>query len=250
MNIVRVSLKSTAVLGAAMLGACSSQPAADPSAQLDRTTYQFDMPGQPGRTRNGRGIISGDRITFRTPGSAGWFQATIDARQENGTARTHRIGDMVLTIEAGDCSGNAARPDRLTTSYPPHLYRGCGGPRIMPAAIAGTTWALRELDRQRAPDGPYPAATLTFRESGTFGGTNACNDVGGGSRWHRGWFERPADAYAVPLSTVIGCPEPSIGEVGAKFWSRMRQARTWARDGGTLWITFADGSRAGLELIL
>lgn len=242
--------RRTAVVSLAALGACAAQEPSSPAQQIDRSTFAFDIPGEPGRTSDGRGIIFGDRIIFRTPGGAGWYQSTIDARQEDGATRRFRIGDMTVTVEPGGCPSNAARPDRVTTSYPPHLYRGCGGPRIVPAAIAGTTWALRELDRTRAPDEPYPAATLTFGENGTISGTNACNDVGGGVRWREGHFEKPANDYDLPLSTLIGCPEPSIGEVGARFWSRMTQARTWTRDGATLWITFADGSRAGLALIL
>jgi heat shock protein HslJ len=234
----------------AALGACAAQAPSSPAQEIDRSTFAFDMPGEPGQTSAGRGIIFGDRIIFRTPGSAGWYQSTIDARQEDGTTRRFRIGDMTVMVEPGGCRGNAARPDRVTTSYPPHTYRGWGGPRIVPTAIGGTTWTVRELDGQRAPDGASPAATLTFGEQGTISGTNACNDVGGGIRWRDGRFEKPENDYDLPLSTLIGCPEPSSSEFGAKFWSRMTQAQTWTRDGATLWITFTDGSRAGLALIL
>lgn len=119
--------------------------------------------------------------------------------------------------------------------------------RVASAAISGTTWTLRELDGQLAPDGQFPAATLTFAEDGILGGTSACNRIGGGLRWGPGRIERIENAPTV--MTAAGCPDEQSMEVGGRFWGRMEQARTWTRDGATLWIAFADGSRARLALI-
>lgn len=248
MSIQGALKASSGVASLVALVACASGKAPSPAPQIDPSTYAFDIPGEPERTRDGHGIIIGDRIIYRTPGGAGWYQATIDARLANGNTRRLRIGDTTVTIEARGCPGNTARPDKVTMRFSPNVYRGCGGPRIIPGSIGGTTWTLRELDRQRAPGGGSSAATLTFASDGSIGGTSACNDVGGGLRWRPGHFEQIIDAGSI--MTLVGCPDQQSVEFGGRFWGRMTQARTWTRDGARLWVTFADGSRAGLALIL
>lgn len=118
--------------------------------------------------------------------------------------------------------------------------------RVMSVAISGTTWTLRELDGQRAPSGPSPAAMLTFAEDGTLHGTSSCNRVGGGLRWGPGRIERIENAPTV--MTAAGCPDQQGMEVGGRFWDRMEQTGTWTRDGAILWVAFVDGSRARLAL--
>lgn len=116
--------------------------------------------------------------------------------------------------------------------------------QVVSSAIGGTTWMLRELDGQRVPGGQFPAATLTFAKDGTLGGTSACNRAGSGLRWDPGRIMRVEGAPTI--MTVAGCPDQQTMEFGGRFWGRMEQAGTWIRDGATLWITFADGSRARL----
>lgn len=234
----------------AALAGCAREEAPPPNLQVDTSTYAFSIPGEPGHTRESSGIIFGNRIMFRNPGSAGWYQATITERQESGTTRRLLVGRMTVTIEKGKCVGDAARPDRVTIEYPPNVYQGCGGSRVVPGAIGGTTWTLRELDGQRVPDGPSPAATLTFGPDNRVGGTNACNDVSAGIKWREGRFETPPAPYNETMTTLMGCSKTPNSAFGDRFWIRLGDARTWTRDGATLWITFADGSRAGLSLIL
>lgn len=124
-------------------------------------------------------------------------------------------------------------------------------PRPVPTpatVIESTTWTLRELDGRQAPRGRSPAATVTFVRGGAVAGTSACNDVGGdgiGWRPDGGFTHRPDQPM---ISTLVGCRDQAGVAFGGTFWSKMEQARSWTRDGFRLFITFADGSRAGLTL--
>lgn len=209
--------------------------------------YAFVGSDEPHASR-WRGVIFGDRMMYAGPGGAGWFQTDV-ARERRGDEERITAGNVEVTIERGGCAGQGAYPDRVTFRQGGERYRGCGGPYVAPETIEGTTWTLRELNGQAAPDGPSPAATVTFVAGGAFIGTTACNDTSGGIRWRRdGRFEHARGAG--PITTLAGCMGRDAMAFGGRFWGKIPEAVSWTRRGSTLTIRFADGTGAGLALIL
>lgn len=202
-----------------------------------------------------RGVIFGDRMIYRGVG-AGWYQAGI---RREATATGWRViasENVALTIERGGCEG--PRPQRVTIRLGSETMHGCGGAPVVSRGLAGTTWVLRKFGDRPAPDGQSPVATITFGDDGAFGGTSACNDVGGSSdrRWRvdttgtGGRFEHIGKAGPVGgVQTVMMCFDRSDMEMGGAFWQQMREANSWQRDGANLIINFADGSGAVLLLL-
>jgi heat shock protein HslJ len=211
-------------------------------------TYAFTGPDEEGEP-GWRGVIFGDRMIYREPGGRGWRQANIKPEELAG-AISVKAGEATVIVERGrKCSGSGALRDRVIFEADNERHEGCGGPFVVPEAITGTTWTLRELDGRRAPDGPNPAATMTFSRKGWFYGTSACAGVNGSARWTPDGriFHETEAAF---ITTLQRCVDRASVEFGDRFWDKMKEARSWRREGQRLIITFADGSQAGLALLL
>ena len=209
------------------------------------------MPNRP----SPRGVVLGDRMIYRGTG-AGWYQVKVEHRITRDDARSVAGERVSVTIGDQRCSHGTSL--RVTIRIGDEQFDGCGGASAASSGLANTTWVLRGLQGRPAPDGRSPAATITFASDGTFGGTSSCNDVSSGPdrRWQSGaarttgqFIFNEATGPISGIQTVMGCPDPTAGEMGGAFWQAMRGAVSWRREGERLIIEFKDGSHAMLMLL-
>lgn len=136
------------------------------------------------------------------------------------------------------------------------LLSGCSGTEIGSRStahpeIARTTWALREFSGEPVVQTGLEPATLSFMKDGGVTGSSACNRAGGEElTWtatrsgREGTFSR--NPLAPMITTAVGCGDDAAMQLGNDFWSRMSHARVWSARGGSLSISFSDGSTARL----
>jgi len=118
-------------------------------------------------------------------------------------------------------------------------------------APVGKNWVLRELDGAPVKRANPEAATIRLDADGRIAGTSACNDVGGEElTWtadasgRSGSIER--NQLGTMVTTVVGCWDARAIASGDRFWTQMRNARSWSANATTLTIRFSDGSAAML----
>lgn len=133
----------------------------------------------------------------------------------------------------------------------PNTPPGIAPPRAHYRELPIGTWVLRQLaDEPVAPADPE-AATLALFTDHTVAGTAYCNQMGTKEvRWladpsgRKGVFRH--DTRETTLWTLAMCGGYAPGQVGNRFWQRMRLSRTWSMTAATMTIAFSDGSRARL----
>jgi hypothetical protein len=231
------------------LAACAEEQSPRPQPVADPGAYAMLLrPG--GQAAPYKGAIIGGEWIWDTPGAAGWAAVALPVPEREEKARRYRLRRVELKIEPGACANPELRrtlPDRVTVSDETGPVDGCGGPRQVPAQVAGTHWQVLRLGRSPAPGQGAPTI-FTFAAGGGLGGTLACNDVGIGARWTEEGFEQPGGDRWIE-GTAVGCEGPDV-QFGQRFWDAMYRATSWQRRGDRLRIVFSDGSDAELRLIL
>ena len=227
--------------------ATPAQPTAVPPTPVG---YAIRGEERPSWTPGWRAVIVGRRILLDSPTSAGWYAVEATDTGE-GVRRTYTGEDLTLTVEVGGCAIPSYRrelPDGITLEWDRGRFTGCGGPRREPSALAGSTWELVRLGNEVAPRSRTPPAVVTFAPDGSVHGSEACNDTGGTVRWtDRGFAPTREEGRE---RTAMGCGDERAVAFGDRFWSLLREARTWRRVGESLLIQLRDGSEAELRIVL
>ena len=137
------------------------------------------------------------------------------------------------------------------------ILSGCGesataerpNPR---SGVTGKIWALRQIDGTQVERADVETATLRFDVGHGITGTSVCNDVGGDEF---GWSADPSgtrgavrrDETEATIVTAVGCMDEHASDIARRFWQKMETANEWVVQGGTLRISFLDGSAATLK---
>ncbi|HEY5723013.1 MAG TPA: META domain-containing protein [Allosphingosinicella sp.] len=238
----------------AALGGCApaAQDEAEPDLKHRARPIILGSPGPNGVPQWSAVIVPG-RLLLDSPTSAGWYSLPLPSPvEETAPRRLTYAGDRITLVgEIGACDIPEYRellPNRFTLSWDGGNFVGCNGRGILPVKMAGTVWELVRIGTEKAPEGLSPAATLLWGESGSLGGTLACNDGGIKTRWApRGRFVPGPPGFE---QTAMGCNDPEASAFGARFWDRLATARSWNHAGDRLWIVFADGTEAELRFLL
>lgn len=195
-------------------------------------------------------LTIGDRIYLDSPSSAGWYSSQIETKAIPPGGAVYETGAFTINVEDGGCDNDelkAAFPDRLIVEWDGGRNMACGGWRKATTSIENTTWMVTRVGELSEPMTNPPAATLTFRGDGGFGGTIDCNDGGLEATWSDETFNIISSDI---MQTELGCEDGPNDAFAKAFWSRMPDATGWSRDGDVLTIKFKDGETASLARLL
>lgn len=113
------------------------------------------------------------------------------------------------------------------------LLAACAAPAGAPEGLAGTSWALSELNGAA----PVAEATLQFDGEGRLAGSAGCNRYGGGYS-----AEGATLAVGQLVSTKMACMADGVMTQEADFLGILGQAASYSIAGDTLTIEAADGA--------
>ncbi len=168
--------------------------------------------------------VASGRMTYETP--EGGFSVRTPRPRETGDGRIYETRRITLHIWHGECSdGMSDRRYAQTVRavVDGRELNGCGGAPQGPATLAGTRWAIIEIDG-RAVDGE--AYWLEIGED-RISGQAGCNRFSGPYRE----AIRTLTAGQIQ-STRMACPEPRMGH----------DRRLLALLGGPVRFAYPDGS--------
>lgn len=198
-----------------------------------------------------RAVIEGGDLLLDSPTSAGWYRARLSEPAVVSGRRIYRADGLTLIIENGACGlagYRAELPDKILFEWDAGRFEACGGPRRPPPAdLTNTHWELMKIGNEPAPRGRTPAAIVSFTPNDWIFGTEACNDTGAPVRWIGGRFIWLRNGGG---RTDMGCNDEAAMAFGNRFWTLMRNAKSWRVDGERLLIALPDGSLAELRYLL
>lgn len=150
---------------------------------------------------------------------------------------------VLAALALGACAPVAARPSAPAQQPPAAQPEPTPAPEAEESdpmqettddALAGTGWALSQIDGAEPAPGGRPA-TLEFDGAGRLAGSSGCN------RFFGGYSLAGATLSVGQMGgTRMACPEPLMAQE-ATFLAILGAAAEYAVDGDTLTITAADG---------
>ena len=189
-------------------------------------------------------------ITPETLNYAGDYGETI-VRVANPGARPAVNGERYVTArltvdvthaECNDGMSDRRYRDTVTVTADGKTVKGCGGPILPPAELAGTHWSFVSIDG--APVAADRPAELMF-DADRMSGSAGCNRFGGG------YAIRDGLLVAGPMmATLMACPGPEMEQERVFFELLKAPAGIGFPADGTMILTGKDGKTAVLKRVI
>ena len=217
------------------LSACA--PATPPQTPAPGAAYMA-LGTEPGWTLE----ITPERLNY-----AGDYGETV-IRVANPGARPSVPGDRYVTdrltvdvthAECSDGMSDRRYRDTVTVTADGKTVKGCGGPILPPATLAGTSWTFVSIDG--APVAADRPTSLQF-DADRMGGSAGCNRFGGSYSVKDGMLTAGRLA-----ATLMACPGPAMEQERGFFALMEAPVRVDFPADGTMVLTGRDGKTAVLK---
>ncbi|RJF91413.1 META domain-containing protein [Sphingomonas cavernae] len=166
-------------------------------------------------------------------------RATFNGHRYEAKTEAH---SLVVDITHGQCSdgmSDRTYPDTVMVIADGKTVKGCGGPAVPPAKLAGTSWTIISIGGTAAA-GDRPG-TLAFSED-RLSGSSGCNRFSSP-------YAQTGDRLSISAvtSTKMACPGPAMEQESKLFEIFASEVRVSFRDGDTLVITGGNGGQVVLK---
>lgn len=170
--------------------------------------------------------------------------ANPGARPSPGGERyaADRLTVDVTHAQCSDGMSDRRYRDTVTVTADGRTVKGCGGPILPPAALAGTNWTFVSIDG--APVAADRPTSLVF-EADRMGGSAGCNRFGGSYAIKDGVL-----TAGRMMATLMACPGPEMRQEAAFFDLMKAPVGVSFPSDGTMVLTGAGGRTAVLKRVI